>query len=36
MAPWCQPRSGKRDPHHAKFAKESLEQWHRRHGMLDE
>jgi hypothetical protein len=33
MAPWCEPRRGKHDPHYEKFSKESLEDWHRRHGL---
>ena len=33
-APWCEPRRGRHDPHYEKFAKESLEAWHRRHGLL--
>ena len=33
MAPWCEPRRGKRDPHYDRFSKESLEDWHRRHGL---
>jgi hypothetical protein len=35
MAPWCEPRRGKHDPHYEKFSKESLEDWHRRHKLLD-
>jgi hypothetical protein len=34
-APWCEPRRGRHDPHYGKFSKESLEDWHRRHGLLD-
>ena len=35
-APWCEPRRGKHDPHYEKFSKESLEAWHRRHGLLSD
>jgi len=33
-APWCEPRRGSHDPHFETFSKESLEAWHRRHGLL--
>jgi hypothetical protein len=34
-APWVQVRRGKHDPHYAQYSDESLEDWHRRHGLLD-
>jgi hypothetical protein len=34
-AAWCQLRRGPRDHHFAEYPGESLEDWHRRHGLLD-
>jgi len=33
-APWCEVPRGKRDRHVRRYPKESLEAWHRRHGLL--
>lgn len=33
-ASWVRPRRGKHDPHYRQFPDESLEAWHRRHGLL--
>jgi hypothetical protein len=34
MAPWCKVPRGKREHHIHRYPKESLEDWHRRHGLL--
>ena len=34
-ASWCEVRRGRHDAHHGRYSKESLADWHRRHGLLD-
>ncbi|WP_371304238.1 GFA family protein [Azospirillum sp. B510] len=34
-APWVEVPSGPNDVHFARYPDESLEAWHRRHGLLD-
>ena len=34
MASWCNVPRGKREHHMQRYPKESLEDWHRRHGLL--
>jgi hypothetical protein len=33
-APWCEIPSGEGEKHFPKYVEESLEEWHRRHGLL--
>ena len=33
-APWVEVPSGPNDVHFAQYPEESLEDWHRRHGLL--